>query len=407
MMNTNGHWRTLKKEYRRNERRKAFGAALLMLPAVAFVCLTFISAIAFFLFKSVDNGVVPGTLPRTTAAIQGWSGDGMPGEDVYAGLAADLRQAKGTQDLFVLSRRLNYQQPGSMALINKTVRRMPREDVPSYREALTGIDAKWGEPEIWRLIHRESSSLTSFFLRSTIGLTGTRYGDASDAGSAAYSNTLLRTFWISAIVTAVCLVLGYPLAYLLASARGKVLRLVLLGLVLTPFWTSLLVRTLAWIVIFSKDGIANAVLAQLGVITAPISMLYTRGALYVGMVQILLPFMVLSIYSVMRGISPIYTRAALSLGANPLYAFYSVYLPQTMPGVGAGIVLVGVLALGFYITPMFLGGPHDQMVSYYIAYFTDQNANWGMAASLGVWLLAFTLIAFALVNKFVGVNKAR
>jgi putative spermidine/putrescine transport system permease protein len=294
-----------------------------------------------------------------------------------------------------------------MSLLNKTARKLPKGDVRSHREALVSIDAQWGQPDVWKLIHRESSTLTSFFLRSTIGMTGAKYGDVSNAGGGAYSSTLLRTFLISGIVTAVCLLLGYPLAYLLASAKGGMTRLVLLALVLTPFWTSLLVRTLAWIVIFAKDGIANAVLTQLGVITAPISMLYTRGALYVGMVQILLPFMVLSIYSVMRGISPIYTRAALSLGAHPVHAFRTVYLPQTMPGVGAGIVLVGVLALGFYITPMFLGGPHDQMVSYYIAYFTDQNANWGMAASLGAWLLAFTLVAFTLVNKFVGVNKAR
>lgn len=406
MMNKNSNWQEVKKEYKKDKRRKAVGAAFLVFPAVAFVCLTFVSAIAFFLFKSVDNSVVPDTLPNTAVAISSWSGHDLPGEDVYAALFEDLRRAKGSPDLFGLSRRLNYQYPGLMSLINKTVRRLPGENMHSYKEAMVGVDSKWGQPDIWKLIHQESSTLTSFFLRSAIGMTGTKYGDVSDAGGSAYSNTLLRTFLISGIVTAVCLLLGYPLAYLLASARGKVMRLVLLGLVLTPFWTSLLVRTLAWIVILSKDGIANAILVQIGFITEPISMLYTRGALYVGMVQILLPFMVLSIYSVMRGISPVYTRAALSLGANPLYAFYSVYLPQTMPGVGAGIILVGVLSLGFYVTPMFLGGPHDQMLSYYIAYFTDQNANWGMAASLGVWLLAFTLIAFALINKFVGVNKA-
>ncbi|MCK9505836.1 MAG: ABC transporter permease [Porticoccaceae bacterium] len=401
------HWQNVKKEFKRDKRRKAVGAGLLVLPAVAFVCLTFVSAIAFFLFKSVDNSVVPDTLPQTTAAIADWSGVGVPDEAVYAALFRDLEQAKGGVNLFGVSRRLNYQYPGFMTLLSKTARRLPDAPEESYKDTLIGIDAKWEKPEIWQLIHKESSSLTSFFLRSTIGMTGKRYGDVSDAGGSAYATTMIRTFWISAVVTLVCLLLGYPLAYLLASAQGKVMKLVLLGLVLTPFWTSLLVRTLAWIVIFSKDGIANAILTQIGVISAPISMLYTRGALYVGMVQILLPFMVLSIYSVMRGISPIYTRAALSLGARPVYAFYSVYLPQTMPGVGAGIVLVGVLALGFYITPMFLGGPHDQMVSYYIAYFTDQNANWGMAASLGVWLLAFTLIAFALVNRFIGVNKAR
>lgn len=405
MMNTIADPQKLKKEYERDNRRKAIGAALLVLPAVAFVCITFVSAIAFFLYKSVDNSVVPDALPETTVAIGGWSGTGLPSEDVYAALYRDLTKAKGHQDLFLLSRRLNYQQPGVMSLISRTARQLPPNVAQPYQATLIDIDPKWGQPSVWKLIQRESSSLTSFFLRSTIGLAGTKYGDATDAGGKVYSSTLIRTFWISAIVTAICLLFGYPVAYLLASTKGRVTHLVLLGLVLTPFWTSLLVRTLAWIVIFAKDGVANSILTQIGVITQPISMLYTRGALYVGMVQLLLPFMVLSIYSVMKGISPIYTRAAMSLGARPLYAFYSVYWPQTLPGVGAGIVLVGVLALGFYITPMFLGGPHDQMVSYYIAYFTNQNANWGMAASLGVWLLAFTLIAFALVNKFIGVNK--
>ncbi|MGN6307521.1 MAG: ABC transporter permease [Mesorhizobium sp.] len=401
------NWQKIRSEYARDKRRKALGASLLVLPAVVFVFATFVLGIAFFLYKSVDNSVVPHTLPYTTSAIANWSGQDLPGEDVYDALVKDLRKAKGSPDLFSLSRRLNYQHPGLMSVINKTVQDLPDAGVQSYKEALINTNPKWGKPEVWKLIRQESSPLTTFFLRSTIGMTGTSYGDVSDAGGSAYSTTLLRTFWISASVTAVCLLLGYPLAYLLANARGKVMRIFLLGLVLTPFWTSLLVRTLAWIVIFAKDGIANAILKRLGLIDQPMSMLYSRGALYVGMVQILLPFMVLSIYSVMRGISPIYTRAAMSLGARPVYAFYSVYLPQTMPGVGAGVVLVGVLALGFYITPMFLGGPQDQMISYYIAYFTDQNANWGMAASLGVWLLIFTLIAFALVNKFLGVNKAR
>jgi|SRR5690625_2146288 len=396
----------VRQEFKRDKRRKALGAGLLMAPAVAFVCFTFISAIVFFLYKSIDNTVVPDTLPKTVVAMQSWSGEGVPDEATYAALADDLQATKGTRNLFSLTRRLNYQAPGVMTLMNKAARMLPETPEGSYKEAFIELDPKWGEPKIWQLIQQESPSMTTYFLRRTMGLVGEKYGDVNSAAGSAYATTMARTFWISGIVTLACLLLGYPLAYLLASARGRVSRLLLLGLVLTPFWTSLLVRTLAWIVIFAKDGIANSLLTKLGIIAEPISMLYTRGALYVGMTQILLPFMVLSIYSVMRGVSPIYTRAALSLGARPIYAFFSVYLPQTLPGVGAGIVLVGVLALGFYITPMFLGGSHDQMASYYIAYFTDKDANWGMAAALGVWLLAFTLIAFTLINRFIGINKS-
>ena len=164
-------------------------------------------------------------------------------------------------------------------------------------------------------------------------------------------------------------------------------------LVLLPFWTSLLVRTGAWVVLLQREGPVNGLLQALGLTDEPLQLVYNRFGVYVAMTHILLPFMVLPLYSVMRGIPPEYMRAAASLGARPLRAFLRVYLPQTVPGIGAGCLLVFILAIGYYITPALVGGANDQMVSYFVAFFTNQTVNWGMAAALGAVLLIATLVA--------------
>ena len=176
---------------------------------------------------------------------------------------------------------------------------------------------------------------------------------------------------------------------------------------LLPFWTSLLVRTGAWVVLLQREGVVNDVLIALGLISEPLQLVYNRFGVYVAMTHILLPFMVLPLYSVMRGIPPQYMRAAASLGARPLRAFLRVYLPQTVPGIGAGCLLVFILAIGYYITPALIGGINDQMVSYFVAFFTNQTVNWGMASALGTVLLIVTLLLFALYARLVGIDRLR
>jgi putative spermidine/putrescine transport system permease protein len=203
-----------------------------------------------------------------------------------------------------------------------------------------------------------------------------------------------------------CLLLGYPVAYQLAALPVRISNLLLI-LVLLPFWTSLLVRTCAWVVLLQREGVVNDLLTAMNLTTEPLQLIYNRFGVYVAMTHILLPFMVLPLYSVMRGIGPHTMRAAASLGAGPVRAFLRVYLPQTLPGIGAGCLLVFILAIGYYITPALVGGTNDQMVSYFVAFFTNQTINWGMASALGAVLLLASLLLFVLYARLVGVDRLR
>jgi putative spermidine/putrescine transport system permease protein len=206
----------------------------------------------------------------------------------------------------------------------------------------------------------------------------------------------------------ICLLLGYPLAYWIATAPPATARRLML-LVLLPFWTSLLVRTTAWVVVLQSGGVVNSLLGWLGLVdpTHPIELIHNRIGVLIAMTHILLPFMVLPIFSVMKSIPPNYMRAAASLGAPPLSAFLRVYLPLSLPGVSAGGLLVFILALGYYITPALVGGAQDQMLSYFIAYFASQVTNWGMAAALSATLLVLVLILYAVYHRIVGIDKLR
>jgi putative spermidine/putrescine transport system permease protein len=170
-------------------------------------------------------------------------------------------------------------------------------------------------------------------------------------------------------------------------------------LVLVPFWTSILVRVAAWIVLLQSEGLVNHALQSLHLINQPLALLFNRTGVVIAMVHILLPFMILPLYSVMQGVPPTYLRAAVSLGSPPLAAFFRVYVPQTYAGIGAGALLVFILSIGYYVTPALLGGPDDQMLSYYIAQYTNVTVNWGMACALGALLLAATLVLYGIYRR--------
>jgi putative spermidine/putrescine transport system permease protein len=215
-----------------------------------------------------------------------------------------------------------------------------------------------------------------------------------------FGGILLRTFGISALVTLWCLALGYPLAYWLSTLSPRRAN-VLMILVLVPFWTSILVRVAAWIVLLQSAGLVNRGLMAIGAIDHPLALLFNRTGVIIAMVHILLPFMILPLYSVMKSVPPTYLRAAVSLGSTPLAAFFRVYVPQTYPGIGAGALLVFILSIGYYVTPALLGGADDQMLSYYVAQYTNVNVNWGMASALGALLLAATLVLYAVYRRVV------
>jgi putative spermidine/putrescine transport system permease protein len=221
-----------------------------------------------------------------------------------------------------------------------------------------------------------------------------------------YIDVFARTLWVSLMVTMLGLAIGYPLSYWLAHLPAKTSNLMMV-LVLLPFWTSLLVRTTAWVVLLQKEGVINSLLMASGLIQDPLALIFNRFGVVIAMTHILLPFMILPLYSVMRQIPPSYVRAARSLGASPITAFWRIYLPQSMAGVSAGVLLVFILAIGYYITPALVGGAGDQMMSYFIADHLTRSLNWGLASALGGLLLASVLALYALYERFVGISNVR
>ncbi|HET7095120.1 MAG TPA: ABC transporter permease [Thermomicrobiales bacterium] len=220
-------------------------------------------------------------------------------------------------------------------------------------------------------------------------------------------NAYVRVIWITIQialgVTITTLLLGYPVAYALASlpaSRANVLMI----FILVPFWTSILVRTYAWMALLGRDGLINEVLMGLRLVDHPASLLNTRLAVYIGMVHILLPFMILPLYAVMRGIDRNLMRAAENLGARPWQVFRRVFLPLSLPGVAAGCLLVFILSLGFYITPSLLGGQRDIMISMLIQQQVTQ-LRWGFASALGLALLVISLIFYLAFVRLLGVQR--
>jgi putative spermidine/putrescine transport system permease protein len=215
-----------------------------------------------------------------------------------------------------------------------------------------------------------------------------------------YIRVLTNTFWIAVLSTVVCLVVGYPFAYLMTVVPGRFAGLLAIA-VLLPFWSSLLVRTFAWQVLLRDTGVINRFLLDLDLISEPLTLIRTTAGVIIGMSHILLPFMVLPMYAVMRRIDPEYSRAAANLGASPVAAFVRVFVPLSLPGVLAGCLLVFVLALGFYITPALLGGLRDQMISQLIVQQIQQRLDWGFGTAMSVVLVAIALVILFVASRAI------
>ncbi len=391
----------LKRRLRRAERARQFRALGLVLPLLLFLLFTFVVPIAGMIWRSVDDWEVPQVLPHTVAALSGWNGRDLPDEKVFAALAGDLQVARAAGTVAVAAKRLNYVVNGFRTILTSTARNLKTApDLGAAKEALIAINPAWGERTTWAAIKSASGPVTSYYLLAAVDLTRDVNGAvvASPEDQAIYRDVFGRTFAIGFGVTALCLLLGFPVAYLLANLPAGQSNLLMI-FVLLPFWTSLLVRTCAWIVILQSEGIVNGSLQWLGLIDAPLRLIYNRFGVYMAMTHVLLPFMILPLYSVMRSISPAYLRAAASLGAPPATAFRRIYLPQTIPGIGAGCLLVFILAIGYYITPALVGGAGDQMISAFIAFYTTETVNWGLASALGAVLLLSTLVLAMVYGK--------
>ncbi|WP_211222788.1 ABC transporter permease [Paludibacterium yongneupense] len=398
----------MKAQLRRIERVSQLKSLALILPLLLFLIVTFMLPIAAMLRQSVSNPEVVRVMPATLQALKHWNGKTMPDEATSRALLSDLTRAGGDgYALAAAGKRLNMEIAGYRSLVMKTVRHLPEERAaPSARAALLTVDDRWGDPAYWHAIARNASPTTPFYLLASLDHNVNDQGEVvhSEPDRAIYLDVFARTFGMSLVVTLVCVLLGFPVAYLLATLPTRKSNLLMI-LVLLPFWTSVLVRVAAWIVLLQSGGLINSALIGLGLTREPLELVFNRTGVYISMVHILLPFMILPIYSVMRGISPSYMRAAISLGSHPILSFWRVYFPQTVAGLAAGGLLVFILSIGYYITPALLGGPKDQMVSYFVAFYTNTTVNWGMATSLGTLLLLATLILYAVYNRLIGANR--
>ncbi|WP_442582485.1 ABC transporter permease [Mesorhizobium sp. ASY16-5R] len=379
--------------------------ALLALPLVLFVLVLFLWPVARFLALSVDNSDISSNLPRTVQALSGWTPEaGLPDEAVFAALVEDLADARRAGKEGVLAQLVNQRVVGSRFLIIKTAKDATdrKLDMRPVREEVLARQAGWNKIELWREIARQKGALTDYYLLASLDLTRGADGgiEPVSADRAVFVDVLLRTIWISVVVTLICAVLAVPLAQAIVSAPPAWSR-PMFALILFPLWTSLLVRTVIWIIVLQKNGPVNSTLLGLGIVGEPLNLVYTRFSLYLAMVQVLLPMMVLSVVAVMRRVPATYMRAALSLGAPWFTAWRRVQLPLIMPGIFSGGAIVFVFALGYYITPTLVGGPTDQMLSSYIAFYTNNTLNWGMGAALSLQLLLI-LVLFAFLYWTAG-----
>ena len=392
---------------RRAGRRRQWKAFGLTLPLAAFLLVFFLLPIFGMLQLAVSNAELGEVMPDAAAALGAWDGDGLPDGETARTVAADLRRAFEARALGEVAARLNNEVPGYRSMLMGTARKLPETIEGDALAALADIDPVWREPSLWRLLKRTAAPYTDLYLLQALDLERGAGGDIRrrPAEQAVYLDILWRTLEISLFVTLACLVLAYPLAYKLASLKEKHANLLMI-FVLLPFWTSLLVRSAAWIVLLQREGPINDGLIWLGLIDTPLSMVFNRTGVLIAMTHVLLPFMVLPLYSVMKGISPTYLRAAVSLGCPPFKSYWKVYFPMTVPGVAAGGLLVFIISMGYYITPALLGSPKEQMASYFVAFYTNETTNWGMAAALSAVLLVATMILYFVYNRLVGSASA-
>ena len=402
---------SLKASISRALRRQKIRALLLVAPLFLFICITFLAPIADMLFRSVENNIVPETLPQTTQTIQAWdpkSGEA-PGEAVYAALYADLKVAVKARNHTKVASRLNYETPGIASLFRKSGRRIKKMKDGNYKEQFLKMDKNWGKLFVWETIHRFSGPYTSGYFLSSVDAEKTSEGvSLKPEDERLYLYLLWRTMLLSVVITITCVLLGYPIAYILADLPLRTSNLLMI-LVLLPFWTSLLVRTSSWIVLLQEQGVINDFLVMLGIIDdqSRLALMYNETGTVIAMTHILLPFMILPLFSVMKTVSPSYMRAAKSLGASDWTAFWRVYFPNTIPGIGAGGVLVFILAIGYYITPELVGGTSGIFISNRIAYHISSSLNWGLGAALGVMLLGVVLVMYFIYDKIVGIDNVK
>jgi|TARA_B110000881_G_scaffold215813_1_gene230415 putative spermidine/putrescine transport system permease protein len=392
------------------ERKNKFKAFLLVAPLLFFLLIVYISPIAGMLFTSIDDRMVTKMLPQTFKSMEKWDGKNLPSEEVFESFYKDYKLLMEEERAGKLSTQLNYEKNGFKSILKKYGRKLKNFEEGNYKEQTMSVHKRWTDVEYWRAIQRRAPSYTYSKYLKGLDMYKNEKGELVEVSEdrRIYKILWVRTLKIAFIVTLCCFLMAYPIAHLLATLPMKFSNLLMIC-VLLPFWTSLLVRTASWMILLQQQGIVNDFLVWIGVIGDDnrLTMMYNATGTYIAMTQILLPFMVLPLYSVMKTISPSLIRAGKSLGGTPFTTFWKIYFPLTIPGIGAGCLLVFILAIGYYITPELVGGASGTLISNQIAYHMKYSLDWSFASAMGLMLLAGVLAVYWIYNKLVGIDNIK
>ena len=442
----------LKASLKKSLRRTKIRSFLLLLAPLLFLLIMFVTPIGSLLSRSVDDLDINRVLPETFAQYELWEDKSqVPNEEMFAAVINDIRTTHKVEDsngknigknlLGKAGTRMTYEFSGWRSLLLKTVKsatsvnKRSKEEVKPYKweapykEKMIKRDKRWGKVEFWQSLGAMKDPYTFGYYLNAVDL---RY-DANKniiekkEHLKIYKTIWIRTLQVSLMVTIFCLILAYPVSYLLATLPMRTSNLLMIC-VLMPFWTSLLVRIVAWMIMLQQNGVVNDTLVGIlpcfeGMVNLPffgetnldlcfsdedrIPMMYNFTGTIIVMTQVLLPFMILPIYSVMRGVPPSYMKAAQNLGATPTRAFIRVYMPQSVPGICAGCILVFIVAIGYYITPELVGGKDGLMIGNFVAREMQTTLNWGLAAAMGAMLLAAVLILYWAYDRLIGIDNLK
>jgi len=438
----------LKESLRKSLRRTKIRSFLLILAPLLFISILFVNPIVQLLSRSIDDTLINQVFPETFAQYEVWEDKSLlPSEEMFAAVIIDIRNThklpdgKGKQLLGKSGTRMNYEYSGWRSLLKKTVKEAIKVDKKSkeevkpftweapFKDKMVKKDKRWGKVETWQSLGAMKDPYTMGYYLNAVDL---RYDANKNIIEKKeylqiYKTIWMRTLKVSLMVTIFCLILAYPVSYLLATLPMRTSNLLMIC-VLMPFWTSLLVRIVAWMIMLQQHGVVNDTLLTIlpcfeGMVNLPffgetnidlcfgeedrLPMMYNFTGTIIVMTQILLPFMILPIYSVMKGIPPSYMKAAQNLGATPIMAFIRVYMPQSVPGIGAGCILVFIVAIGYYITPELVGGKDGQMIGNFVAREMQRTLNWGLGAAIGSILLVAVLILYWAYDRLIGLDNLK
>ena len=392
------------------ERKNKIKAFLLVAPLLLFLLITYISPIGEMFTRSIDDRMITKMLPKTFKAMENWDGKELPPEEVYASFLSDYKVLVENKTQGKLGQRLNKEKNGFNSILKKLKRKMKKFEEGNYKEQIISVHKRFADVSYWQAMKRTAPPYTIGKYLKAVDMYKDENGQIVQVEEKrrVYKKLWVRTVEVAFFVTIFCFFMGYPIAHLLATIPMKYSNLLMIC-VLLPFWTSLLVRTASWMILLQQQGLVNDFIVMIGLVddsNRP-QMMYNKVGTYVAMTQILLPFMVLPLYSVMKTVSPSLMRAGKSLGGTPFVSFWKIYFPLTISGVGAGSLLVFILAVGYYITPELVGGASGTLISNNIAYHMKQTLDWSFASAMGLMLLFGVLAIYWLYNKLVGVDNIK